>query len=195
MGTLEFTILGCGSSGGVPRADGDWGACDPSEPKNRRSNAFAIPSSSAAVFSGVGVTLVCTRRTIRCAIVRASILLRASTSAPRYQSVFAVKLFNPVAFVFASSAIAQAVPNKPRKPAVNMVLRIESIFLGLDPTPRTWVRSQWRTDCPAKVSIIGQPSGSRRWVHSWIVLVRADSILRSCLSFPLTKSSFSRASF
>ncbi|MCX7585308.1 MBL fold metallo-hydrolase [Phenylobacterium sp. 58.2.17] len=35
-GRLEFTILGCGSSGGVPRADGDWGACDPAEPKNRR---------------------------------------------------------------------------------------------------------------------------------------------------------------
>ena len=34
--SLEFTILGCGSSGGVPRADGNWGACDPSEPKNRR---------------------------------------------------------------------------------------------------------------------------------------------------------------
>jgi phosphoribosyl 1,2-cyclic phosphate phosphodiesterase len=33
---LELTILGCGSSGGVPRADGDWGACDPAEPKNRR---------------------------------------------------------------------------------------------------------------------------------------------------------------
>jgi len=33
---LEFTILGCGSSGGVPRADGDWGACDPAEGKNRR---------------------------------------------------------------------------------------------------------------------------------------------------------------
>ena len=33
---LEITILGCGSSGGVPRGDGDWGACDPSEPKNRR---------------------------------------------------------------------------------------------------------------------------------------------------------------
>lgn len=31
-----FTILGCGSSGGVPRADGDWGACDPKEPRNRR---------------------------------------------------------------------------------------------------------------------------------------------------------------
>ena len=34
---LEFTILGCGSSAGVPRADGNWGACDPAEPKNRRS--------------------------------------------------------------------------------------------------------------------------------------------------------------
>lgn len=33
---LEFTVLGCGSSGGVPRADGDWGVCDPVEPKNRR---------------------------------------------------------------------------------------------------------------------------------------------------------------
>jgi len=34
---LEFTILGCGSSGGVPRADGVWGACDPANPRNRRS--------------------------------------------------------------------------------------------------------------------------------------------------------------
>jgi phosphoribosyl 1,2-cyclic phosphate phosphodiesterase len=33
---LEFVILGCGSSGGVPRADGNWGDCDPNEPKNRR---------------------------------------------------------------------------------------------------------------------------------------------------------------
>ncbi len=36
-GALEFTILGCGSSGGVPRADGDWGVCDPAEPKNLRT--------------------------------------------------------------------------------------------------------------------------------------------------------------
>lgn len=33
---LEFVILGCGSSGGVPRIDGDWGACNPSNPRNRR---------------------------------------------------------------------------------------------------------------------------------------------------------------
>ena len=34
--TLRATILGCGSSGGVPRIGGYWGACDPGEPKNRR---------------------------------------------------------------------------------------------------------------------------------------------------------------
>ena len=37
MGTLRVTVLGCGSSGGIPRATGDWGACDPNEPKNRRT--------------------------------------------------------------------------------------------------------------------------------------------------------------
>lgn len=33
---MKVTILGCGTSGGVPRVDGYWGAADPSNPKNRR---------------------------------------------------------------------------------------------------------------------------------------------------------------
>jgi len=33
---LRFHILGCGSSGGVPRIGGHWGECDPTNPKNRR---------------------------------------------------------------------------------------------------------------------------------------------------------------
>jgi phosphoribosyl 1,2-cyclic phosphate phosphodiesterase len=41
-GALEFTILGCGSSAGVPRADGDWGACDPAEPRNRRGRCSML---------------------------------------------------------------------------------------------------------------------------------------------------------
>lgn len=36
MARMRFTILGCGSSGGVPRLGGDWGDCDPMNPKNRR---------------------------------------------------------------------------------------------------------------------------------------------------------------
>lgn len=41
-GELEITLLGSGSSGGVPRADGDWGDCDPREPKNRRSRCSML---------------------------------------------------------------------------------------------------------------------------------------------------------
>lgn len=36
MGELRFTILGCGSSGGVPRLGGKWGDCDPENPRNMR---------------------------------------------------------------------------------------------------------------------------------------------------------------
>ncbi|WP_224814165.1 MBL fold metallo-hydrolase [Hasllibacter sp. MH4015] len=36
MAEMRFTILGCGSSGGVPRLGGLWGACDPDNPKNTR---------------------------------------------------------------------------------------------------------------------------------------------------------------
>ena len=34
--TLVATILGCGSSAGVPRPALGWGACDPANPRNRR---------------------------------------------------------------------------------------------------------------------------------------------------------------
>ncbi|GJL91621.1 MBL fold metallo-hydrolase [Hyphococcus sp.] len=44
---LRAIILGSGSSGGVPRfggpdGTGDWGACDPSEPKNRRTRCSIL---------------------------------------------------------------------------------------------------------------------------------------------------------
>ncbi|MGE3870817.1 MAG: MBL fold metallo-hydrolase, partial [Pseudorhodoplanes sp.] len=34
--SVTFTILGCGSSGGVPRPGLGWGASDPANPHNRR---------------------------------------------------------------------------------------------------------------------------------------------------------------
>lgn len=40
--TLRATILGSGSSGGVPRVGGDWGVCDPHEPKNRRTRCSLL---------------------------------------------------------------------------------------------------------------------------------------------------------
>lgn len=40
--SLKFTILGCGSSGGVPRLGPTWGACDPDNPKNKRLRCSAL---------------------------------------------------------------------------------------------------------------------------------------------------------
>jgi phosphoribosyl 1,2-cyclic phosphate phosphodiesterase len=40
--TATFRILGCGSSGGVPRLGGDWGACDPTNPRNARTRCSAL---------------------------------------------------------------------------------------------------------------------------------------------------------
>ncbi|MEO1549899.1 MAG: MBL fold metallo-hydrolase [Pseudomonadota bacterium] len=42
MAELRVTILGCGSSGGVPRLGGNWGACDPTNPKNRRRRCAVL---------------------------------------------------------------------------------------------------------------------------------------------------------
>ncbi len=42
MAKLTFTILGCGSSGGVPRLGGLWGECDPTNPKNRRTRCSLL---------------------------------------------------------------------------------------------------------------------------------------------------------
>ncbi|MCK8462821.1 MBL fold metallo-hydrolase [Aliiroseovarius sp. S1339] len=42
MARIDFTILGCGSSGGVPRLGGHWGDCDPNNPKNRRTRCSAL---------------------------------------------------------------------------------------------------------------------------------------------------------
>lgn len=36
---MRVTILGCGHSGGVPLIMGNWGACDPTNPRNRRRRA------------------------------------------------------------------------------------------------------------------------------------------------------------
>jgi phosphoribosyl 1,2-cyclic phosphate phosphodiesterase len=44
---VKLIILGCGTSSGVPRIGGDWGACDPAEPKNRRTRASILIQSEA----------------------------------------------------------------------------------------------------------------------------------------------------
>ena len=54
MGELCFTILGCGSSGGVPRLGGKWGNCDPNNLKNVRKRCSLLIQR----FEGDAVTSV-----------------------------------------------------------------------------------------------------------------------------------------
>ncbi|MGH6837895.1 MAG: MBL fold metallo-hydrolase [Methylocella sp.] len=46
--SLAFTILGCGSSGGVPRVGQGWGACDRNNPKNRRRRCSILVERTGA---------------------------------------------------------------------------------------------------------------------------------------------------
>ena len=44
---MKLIVLGSGTSTGVPRIGGDWGLCDPSEPRNRRSRVSIIVESAS----------------------------------------------------------------------------------------------------------------------------------------------------
>ena len=55
---MKLRILGCGTSSGVPRIGNDWGACDPSEPRNRRTRvSILIETAEARVLIDTGPDL------------------------------------------------------------------------------------------------------------------------------------------
>jgi phosphoribosyl 1,2-cyclic phosphate phosphodiesterase len=52
---LKLTVLGCGTSSGVPRIGGDWGDCDPADPRNRRTRAsILVESAGTAILVDTG---------------------------------------------------------------------------------------------------------------------------------------------
>ena len=62
--SLKFTILGCGSSLGVPKTDGNFGKCSPREKKNYRTRCSAIISSK------YGNTLIDTSPDLRFQLIK-----------------------------------------------------------------------------------------------------------------------------
>ena len=44
---MKVRMLGSGTSSGVPRIGNDWGACDPAEPRNRRTRASILVETDA----------------------------------------------------------------------------------------------------------------------------------------------------
>lgn len=49
---ITATVLGCGSSGGVPRVGNNWGVCDPNNPKNRRRRCSLLITGTRADSDG-----------------------------------------------------------------------------------------------------------------------------------------------
>lgn len=68
---MRFTILGSGSSGGIPRIGNDWGACDPDEPKNRRLRSSFLVEQSGG--DGTTRLLVDTSPDIRAQLLSANV--------------------------------------------------------------------------------------------------------------------------
>jgi phosphoribosyl 1,2-cyclic phosphate phosphodiesterase len=71
MGELRFTILGCGSSGGVPRLGGHWGECDPTEPRNTRRRCSMLIERETE--NGVTRVLIDTSPDLRAQLLDAGI--------------------------------------------------------------------------------------------------------------------------
>ena len=46
---MRVTMLGCGPSWGVPRVGGEWGACDPLDPRNRRRRVSVLVEEAGEV--------------------------------------------------------------------------------------------------------------------------------------------------
>ncbi|MDJ1156796.1 MBL fold metallo-hydrolase [Chelatococcus sp. SYSU_G07232] len=69
--TLTVTILGCGSSGGVPRVGSGWGACDPQNPKNRRRRCSVLVERSGP--AGKTTVLVDTSPDLREQLLRENV--------------------------------------------------------------------------------------------------------------------------
>ena len=68
---LTFTILGCGSSAGVPRVGQGWGACDPNNPKNRRRRCSILVERQEA--AGRTTVLVDTSPDLRAQLLDADV--------------------------------------------------------------------------------------------------------------------------
>ncbi len=71
MAELRFTILGCGSSGGVPRLGGHWGDCDPENPKNTRRRCSMLVEREAE--AGITRVLIDTAPDLRMQLLDAGV--------------------------------------------------------------------------------------------------------------------------
>ena len=98
---MKITVLGCGGSAGVPHiggADGrgDWGACDPAEPRNRRTrSSIVIEGEGGRILVDTGPDL--RTQLLACAIPRIDAFIFTHAHADHIAGLDDTRLLNRIA--------------------------------------------------------------------------------------------------
>lgn len=99
---LRVTILGCGGSAGVPQlggADGrgDWGACDPNEPRNRRTRSSITIEGPGGERLLVDTSPDMRQQLLDCAVPRVDAILFTHAHADHVLGIDDVRILNRIA--------------------------------------------------------------------------------------------------
>lgn len=99
---LRVTILGCGGSAGVPQiggADGhgDWGACDPAEPRNRRTRSSIVIQSDTGERLLVDTSPDLREQLISCGVPKVDAILFTHAHADHVLGIDDVRILNRIA--------------------------------------------------------------------------------------------------
>ena len=97
---MRVTVLGCGGSAGVPHLGGsdgrgDWGACDPAEPRNRRTrSSIVIEAPDGRILVDTGPDL--RTQLLACAIPRIDAVVFTHAHADHVTGLDDVRLLNRI---------------------------------------------------------------------------------------------------
>src|SRR5579875_1284417 len=99
---MRVTVLGCGGSAGVPTiggADGrgDWGACDPEEPRNRRTRASIVIENGQGLRLLVDASPDMRAQLLACAVPRIDAILFTHAHADHVLGIDDIRILNRIA--------------------------------------------------------------------------------------------------
>ena len=99
---MRVTILGCGSSAGVPQiggvdGTGDWGACDPAEPRNRRTRSSIVIQSASGERLLVDTGPDMRTQLLACGVPRVDAILFTHAHADHITGLDDVRMLNRIA--------------------------------------------------------------------------------------------------